>query len=217
MPRPNLASLIGAMRGRGAPPPAVVGFGDSITWGSSTANPPATSYIGRAAALLGAGSVNFGLPAAFADRIALDVPRIALDGATVVLNAGTNDAGVAAIGADPERAAETIRAGPASAVDALLAAARAQFPRGRIIVVTVRDLGRARAAYENASPEALTAAARALNEHLRAAAARAGAALLDLESDPQWYIRFEYDNTGIHPNDVGSERLARAVAALAGG
>ncbi len=213
---PTLRSLIGGIRARGTPPPLLVGVGDSITWGSGTSNPPATSYIGRAAELLGWGSANLGLPAAFTDRIVLELPRIALDAVTLVLNAGTNDAGVAAIGASPEDAVERIGAAAASAEE-LLAAARAQFATARIVVVTVRDLGRAGAAYENAAPAALTAAARAWNERLRPAAARAGATLLDLETDPQWYIRFEFDPSGIHPNDVGSARLARAVAALVGG
>ncbi len=207
-------SLAGALRGR-TPPVPLVGFGDSITWGSGSSNPPATSYLARAAELLGTGWLNLGIPAAFTDRIALELPRVALGPAVVVLNAGTNDAGVAAIGADPAQAAERAVAAAAGA-DELFAAARAQFPRARLVAITVRDLGRAGAYYEGASTEALTAAARAWNERLRPLAARAGAGLLDLETDPQWYIRHEYDPSGIHPNDIGADRLARALAALLG-
>lgn len=191
--------------------PLLVGLGDSVTWGSGTADPPATSYIGRAAALAGARCLNLAVPAILTASI--DAGAVPSDASVVVLNVGTNDAGVAAIGTTVEQALEKVRAEFPSA-DALIAAVRARVPNARIVVITVRDLGRAEAAYTDASAPALSAASAAWNRHLRELAARHGAVVLDIETDPDWYRRSEYDPTGIHPTDEGAQRLAEALVPL---
>ncbi|MBV8582308.1 MAG: SGNH/GDSL hydrolase family protein [Candidatus Eremiobacteraeota bacterium] len=193
----------------------VVGIGDSITWGSDSSDPPATSYVGYAARLLGTEAINLGIPAAFTDRMTYEVASVPETAAAVLLCAGTNDVGVAAGNANADEAVAKVRAVMPTA-DALFAALRERLPTIPLVVVTVRDLGRARADYPNTTADGLTAASRAWNAHIRALAARADAALVDVEHDAQWYVHDEYAPGGIHPLDACAERLAHAVVAALG-
>ncbi len=106
------------------------------------------------------------------------------------------------------------------AFDALVAAVRQRVPAARLVVVTVRDFGRVQRALslpeDRFIADARTAATREWDAHQRLVAARSGAAVLDLETDAQWYVTSEYGGApgDVHPNDAGAERLARAVARL---
>ncbi len=206
-----------------APAPAgllVVGVGDSITYGTGTSNPPATSFLARAAALAYASYVDLGVPAALTGYIASEVPSIPLQANVVVIYAGTNDVSAAADfradGATAIRQAKYFE----PTFDALVAAVRQRVPAARLVVVTVRDFGRVQK--EAGLPEdrfiadSRSAATHEWDAHLRSVAQQNGAAVLDLEYDRQWYVASEYGGApgDVHPNDAGAERLARAVAPL---
>jgi len=192
----------------------VVGIGDSITWGASTAEPPVTSYVAVAATMLGVAHVNLALDGAFTAAIAASVRRVAAHDALAVVNAGTNDVGVSCRAATPHAAVEAVRRRLPDA-DTLFAAIGERLPRARVIVVTVRDLGRAGAYYPDAPAESLTAAAHEWNARMRTLAAQHGATLIDLERSAEWYVRDEWDPSGIHPLATGTLRLARAVTSAA--
>lgn len=204
-----------------APPtaPVLVGVGDSITYGTGTPNPPATSYICRTADLLSMRCVDLGVPGALTGRIGEEVQLIPLDASIVVIYAGTND-----VAASSERSAS-----PAEAVhrtqyfepgfDVLVASVRARVPLARLIVITVRDFGRVQKYFKLTDPlhdaDNFTAAVHEWDAHLRTVAASAGAEVLDLETDAQWYAPDEYGAPGeIHPDNRGSARLARMLARL---
>jgi lysophospholipase L1-like esterase len=189
----------------------LIGFGDSITWGSGNTDGPAHAYLACAAQIIGIDAVNLSWPGALADNALHHIPRVTAQSPIVAVNIGTNNVGVASANVTAVEAADAIRATLGDA-DAVLELCRRQFPYGRIVVVTVRDLGRAGAAYPNVTAAALTAATAVWNERLRALAARLRCRVLDLEYADEWYQRDEYDATGIHPNDAGARRLGRALA-----
>ncbi len=203
-----------------APGPLVVGVGDSITYGTGTSNPPATSFLARAAGLVHAAYVDLGIPAALTGRIATEVPSIPLDATVVVIYAGTNDVSAAA---DQQVGVATAISQARyfePAFDALVAAVRERVPAARLVIVTVRDFGRVQRELslppDRFIADSRSAATHEWDAHQRAVAARYGAAVLDLEYDRQWYVASEYGGApgDVHPNDAGAERLARAVAPL---
>ncbi len=214
---------------RPAPPAApgghgllVVGVGDSITYGTGTSHPPATSFLARAAGHAYASYVDLGIPAALTAQIATEVPSIPLDARVVVVYAGTNDVSAAAdFRADAPTAIRQAQYFEPS-FDALVAAVRARVPAARLIVVTVRDFGRvqreANLPEDRFIADARTAATHEWDAHQRAVAMRNGATVLDLETDAQWYVAGEYGGApgDVHPNDAGAERLGRAVSRLIG-
>jgi len=198
----------------------VVGVGDSITFGTGTSHPPETSFLARAASSIGARYVDLGIAAAATAQIASEVDAIPLDADVVVVYVGTNDVSIAADFLAPAPVAlEKIRVLEAN-VDPLIAAVRARVPAARLVLITVRDFGRVQRQLKLDSTRftaaGFTAAVVDWNAHLRAVAAQYGAAVLDLEKDPQWYVAAEYGGApgDVHPNDDGAARLARAVAPL---
>lgn len=198
----------------------VVGVGDSITYGTGTSHPPATSFLGRAAGLAYASYVDLGIPAAMTGYIATEVPSIPLAADVVVIYTGTNDVSVAAD--NQVDIATAIRQTKyfEPTFDALVAAVRQRVPAARLVVVTVRDFGRvereAGLPRDRFISESRTAATHEWDAHQRLVARANGAALVDLEYDRQWYVAGEYGGApgDVHPNDAGAERLARAVAPL---
>ena len=199
--------------------PLIAAIGDSITYGTGTSNPPATSYAERAAALLGDRVVDFGIPGARTKAIAGEVASIPLDADVVLVYAGTNDVAVAADQlATPAAAVTNVKAVEPD-FDALLDAIHTRVPAAVLVVVTLRDFGRVGSG--SAQPlrftdASLSAAAHEWNLHVRKVAAEYKARLLDLEADPQWYLRSDYGDDGrdVHPADPGAARLAAAVARL---
>jgi lysophospholipase L1-like esterase len=214
-----------------SPPPAaavpasatgwlVAGVGDSITYGTGTSNPPATSFLARAAGLAYASYVDLGVPAALTESIIGEVPSIPPAANVVVIYTGTNDVSAAADNRVDVATAIARTKYYEPAFDALVAAVRQRVPAARLVVVTVRDFGRvekeAGLPKDRFDSDSRTAATREWNAHQRQVARSNGAAIVDLEYDRQWYVASEYGGApgDVHPNDAGADRLARAVAPL---
>jgi len=199
--------------------PLIAAIGDSITYGTGTSNPPTTSYAERAAALLGDRIVDFGIPGAQTKAITSEVASIPMDADAVLIYAGTNDVAVAADHlASPAAAVTNVKTFEPD-FDALLAAIHTRVPAATLIVVTLRDFGRlgsGSAQPTRFTDASLSATVHEWNLHVRKIAAEYKARLLDLETDPQWYIRTDYGDDGrdVHPADPGAARLAAAVAQL---
>jgi len=213
-----------------APPPAVVGsmppmayddsrglivaLGDSITSGAGNSG-AAKTYIGQLSVMLRTRSVNLGGYGLTSDVTAHAVPSIPEQATNVVIYVGTNDVAAAASHSDPALAAKRAKTILAPDLDKLVDAVRARVPRAQIVLVTVRDQGRSGVHGPDVTEPSLTAAVHEWDDHERRYAADHGiTAVLDTETDPQWYVKSEYMPNGIQPNDAGAARLAAALAPL---
>jgi lysophospholipase L1-like esterase len=149
------------------------------------------SFVGVAGRLAGASRVtNLGIVGSTAAQmIAQEVPNLPAATSVVIIEAGTND---------------VFSPAPKTAdYDALMAAVRAKAPRAKVVLITVRHL--ARYPYTDSNVKAWDA-------HIRTLARSAGAAVVDLETDPQWYRASEWPDS-IHPDLAGADHLGTTVAA----
>jgi lysophospholipase L1-like esterase len=87
--------------------------------------------------------------------------------------------------------------------DALMAAVRANVPRAKVVLITLRHFARYPDTDANVS---------AWNAHIRTLALSFGATVVDLENDPQCYRASEWPDS-MHPNLAGAGHLGTAVAA----
>lgn len=189
-------------------------LGDTITLGigSSTAE---KTYPADLARLTGMNVVNLGRRNAMTDDVtAHEVPLIPAEAAAVVIDIGTIDASAAATDAEPGAAVRNAKIFEPH-VDRMLSAVRRQAPGARIVIVTVRDMGRAGSGGKRYRRDSLTAAVHEWDEHLKVAAAEPAvhAAIVDTETDAAWYVAADYEASGVHPSNSGAKRLAEAVAA----
>lgn len=191
----------------------IVALGDSITSGAGSSS-PAQTYLGQLSASSRTRAVNLGGYGLTSFVVSRGVPQIPTQATNVILNVGTNDATAAASRSEPAAAAKRVKVFEAD-FDRLVTAVRARVPRAQIVLVTVRDLGRGGVHGPGVREPSLTAAVREWDDHERRYAAAHGiTAVVDTETDPQWYEKSEYLPNGLHPNDAGAARLAAALGPL---
>jgi lysophospholipase L1-like esterase len=194
-------------------PGLITALGDSITLGIANTS-RAKAYPGQLGALVRMNVVNLGAKNVLTANVTTrEVPLIPRGSTVVIIQVGTIDASVAAQGVDSATAAKNVKRFEPD-FDALLSAVRQRVPRASVVVVTVRDLGRAGIDTPLFHRSSLSAAVHELNNHERLYATSHAAKIVDTEVDPQWYIPAEYDGGRIHPTDAGAARLARAISAV---
>lgn len=149
----------------------------------------ARSYCGQAAAALGAAYTDAAIPGEVTAEILRDqVAKVPADASVVVAFAGTNDC---------------LRQADPAGLDALVAALRAQAPRAKLILLTVRRM--------TFTPGVASYASQTWNPHVRSLAASVGATVVDLENDPKAYSPSWPDD--VHPDLTGASDLGATVAA----
>jgi lysophospholipase L1-like esterase len=178
---------------RGAKRITVVG--DSISTSHYRPHGTDAEYPFLVASAIRASVTNLSVPGWETDAmIAHAVPVVARDSDIVIYEGGTNDLIYTGISALPR-------------IDRVISAIRAQAPHAKIIIVGLRDFGRA----PNQSIIAW-------NKREESVAAPAGAAYVDLYSAFPASDRAEWPD-GVHPNSAGAHRLAgiieRAITANA--
>lgn len=184
-------------------------IGDSLTAGVGTDNPATDAFPIVLGTDIGAASVSpltqFIPPGkgTTTSQVAMDyeVPNLQPVATVVVIELGTNDVARFEEGTPPDL---TTREGTWTQI---LATTRATHPGAQIVVLTVRQfvwLGTA----------AMPGYIHGWNDNIRAQAAKYGATVLDMETDPQWYLPGEWAAGNIHPTTTGARHIAAAIAAL---
>jgi lysophospholipase L1-like esterase len=179
-------------------PLSLVAIGDSITAGYYQTNVGWTksatlSYPATVASLLNTTTLdNQGIYQERTDQMLADeVPNVPASATVIIVNAGTNDV---------DQAYPALA--DATRLDRLVTALHAVAPNAHFVFVTLRNFG-------NGS---FLAGVQAWNAHERALAASMSAPVVDLETDPQWYLTGEWPDN-VHPSQQGAVHLGTAVAA----
>jgi lysophospholipase L1-like esterase len=161
--------------------------GDSISTSHYRPHAADGEYPFLMATAIHANLLNLAVPGWETDAmIAHAVPLVPVESDVVIYEGGTNDLIYTGLGALPR-------------IGAVIAAIRARAPHAKIVVVGLRDFGKA--------PDA---SIRRWNEEERSAARDAGALYIDLYTAFPASDRAEWPD-GVHPNAGGARKIATIV------